>query len=461
MIIVWHELDLRLEDHEALYKASQEGEYVIPLFIYSAEKTKWSDGAASKWWLHHSLTSLSHAYKEIGGKLILKKGDPFKVLQGLIKTHPIKAVYYLERFEKEKYERDQLIKRKLSVPMQGFNGNYLICPRELLNKSKKPYCVYTPFYRTALKEIDLHKKLFSKPRKIQTPKIPSDSLDTWKLLPKKPWYEKLEKYWEPGRLGAKKQIKVFQAHIAKYATQRDIPAIEGTSRLSPHLHFGEISPREVLVALGARGHGATQFVKEIIWREFANYFLFHFPTVSDSNWKKEFNQFPWKHSKVKLEAWQKGQTGYPIIDAGMRQLWQTGWMHNRVRMIVASFLIKDLMIHWKEGASWFWDTLVDADLASNSMNWQWVAGSGPDASPFFRIFNPTVQGKKFDPEGEYVKKYVPELKKLPSKWVHTPWLAPEDVLKSAGIVIGENYPSPIVDHDIEKKKALSFYQKLS
>lgn len=466
MIIIWHERDLRIEDHEALYSASKETESIFPLFIYSNEKNKWSYGEASKWWLHHTLVDLSNRYKSIGGHLILRKGDPLKILRELCQHHAVKAVYYNERFEPHLYARDQKIKEalaKIGVEMKAFNGSYLIHPKNILNKTHKPYCVFTPFYHTVLKEIDTEFRVFPTPRALKTPSnIVSEKLESLELLPKKNWYKKLEASWTPGREAAKKIVLSFVKVIKEYPSDRDIPSVEGTSKLSPYLHFGEISSNEVMHLLQTKVTKAvfTPFLRQLIWRDFANYFLFHFPNISDENWREAFDRFPWKTSKGLLEKWQQGKTGYPIVDAGMRELWQTGWMHNRVRMVVASFLIKDLMIHWKEGAVWFWDTLVDADLPSNSLNWQWVAGSGPDASPFFRIFNPILQGEKFDPEGIYIRKYIPELSKLSNRFIHKPWEAPEDQLSAAGIVLGEDYPLPIVNHEEKRDQALAAYKKI-
>lgn len=466
MIIVWHEQDLRIEDNEALYTASKCSDNVISLFIYSTENVRWSYGSASKWWLHHSLLHLAKRYKAIGGQLILRKGDPVEILKKLCKQNEIKAIYYNERFEPHLYSRDQKIKKELEefgIEVKAFNGSYLVHPEKILNKTGNPYCVFTPFYRTALKEIDTTFAVFPTPKHfIPFSKITSDPVDSFGLLTKKKWYKKLETSWIPGRDAAKEIILKFTKIIKDYPEDRDIPFVEGTSKLSPYLHFGEISPREVLHLLQKKvtNHALDPFLRQLIWREFANYFLFHFPKIADKNWREAFDEFPWKTSKVLLEKWQQGQTGYPIVDAGMRELWQTGWMHNRVRMVVASFLVKDLMIHWKEGALWFWDTLVDADLPSNSLNWQWVAGSGPDASPFFRIFNPLLQGEKFDPEGLYIRKYVPELAKLSKKWIHNPWEAPKEELEKAGVVLGQNYPLPVVDHEEQRNKALAAYKKI-
>ncbi|MCB1116712.1 MAG: deoxyribodipyrimidine photo-lyase [Chlamydiia bacterium] len=403
----WHQEDLRIDQNLALFEAAKEGPHVNPIYILPDREAL---GEASRWWLHHSLESLKKAYEKRGISLTVRLGDPLKIFEELGAT----KIFYNQTFSPV----EKKVKRG-----RPFNGNHLVNIPEFFNKSGKPFGIFTPFYKALLKELSFPRIGEVKLKVGET--FPSDDLD---LLPKKEWIKTLEAVWEPGRAGALKRLKAFRDEA--YETKRDLPAVEGTSRLSPHLHFGEVSPFEVWEAATS-----DAYQRQLCWREFGTYFITHYPHTPTENWQEKFDKFPWEKNPEALKKWQKGKTGYPIIDAGMRQLWKEGWMHNRVRMIVASFLIKDLFIHWKEGAAWFWDTLVDADLGNNTLGWQWVAGSGPDASPFFRIFNPTLQGEKFDPDGTFVKTYCPELTKLPPKWIHKPWEAPREILEHFGIVL--------------------------
>lgn len=463
MIIVWHRNDLRLEDHPALFVACQGGSKVLPLFIVSKEIA--CLGAASKWWLQMSLHSLNKEYKKRGGGLVIREGEPFAVISSLLKEGKIEELYFHHSFTPEgRKEEEAMIKgcKKKGINITVFNGNYLVKPKEILSGLGKPYTVFAPFFK-ALERLYDHKPSLPSPSSISFARgIKGEKIEDLPLLPKKGWYVGIAKFWQPGREGALSRLKCFcEEGIAGYKKERDFPGNTGTSLLSPHLHFGEISPREIWEgAYKSRGAGKESYLRQIGWREFASQFLYHFPKVAKKNWKPSFNSFPWKGKLSELKKWQKGETGYPIVDAGMRQLWETGWMHNRVRMIVASFLVKDLMIDWRKGAAWFWDTLVDADLANNILGWQWVAGSGPDAAPFFRIFNPVLQGEKFDPQGEYVRKYVPELGKLPLKWLHRPWEAPSDILEKAKIELGKGYPMRLVDHQKAREKTLKSYAKI-
>jgi deoxyribodipyrimidine photo-lyase len=440
MLVFWHQEDLRIEGNLALSKACLENSNLVPLYILS---DKLNLGESSGWWLHRSLESLQNDYAKQGVKLIFRKGNPVKILQEI---NPEKVFW-----NKTYSEDEKLVSQELGKKGKAFNGNHLVDIRNFYNKSGKPFTVFTPFYKALLKEID-----FAEEQKISIKKgedIPSDSLKSFGLLPNKKWIKSLEDFWEPGRKGAIERLESFK--YENYAIKRDFPAERGTSLLSPHLHFGEVSPMEVW-----RATRNEAFQRQLAWREFGTAFITHFPETPNENWQKKFDKFPWEENPTNLKKWQQGQTGYPIIDAGMRQLWKEGWMHNRIRMVVASFLIKDLLIHWKEGADWFWDTLVDADLGNNTLGWQWVAGSGPDAAPFFRIFNPILQGEKFDPEGVYVKTYCPELKNLSPKWIHKPWMAPEESLLQSGIMLGETYPYPVVDHKKMREKALAIFKKL-
>ena len=356
-------------------------------------------------------------------------------------------------FEPHIRTRDLKIKKwlqKLDIKVTISQGNYLTHPDQVRTTTGKSYVVFTPFARTLLKENTWDAPLEA-PTLKKFPPPPSDTIDTLNLLPKNSWHEKFHNYWTPGRTSAEKSLQNFQKnHLKNYQSQRDFVAENSTSKLSPHITFGEISCREVWRSYSSHSH-ADPFLRQLLWREFANQFLYHFPKSPQKSWKVEFEKYQWQKSSKLLSAWKRGETGYPIIDAGMRQLWETGWMHNRARMIVGSFLTKDLHIHWLEGAKWFWNTLLDADLANNTLGWQWVSGSGPDASPFFRIFNPILQGKKFDPDGKYIRKYVPELSHLPNRWIHTPWEDPSSSI---------SYPKPIVDHKQARKTALQKYQQM-
>ena len=450
--IVWHYRDLRIEDNPALNAASS-GK-VLPLYIHSPkEEGRWASGAASNWWLHHSLQKLSRQYKELGSRLITRTGSAMEVLEQLASEVSIDAVYLNHRYEPELKRRDKQVLSKLEArgtSVHRFEGNYLVTPSDILNKTGKPYSVFTPFSKTVM-ALRLWRDPLPLPRLTGQPRVKSERVESFDLLPKNGWADPFLERWLPGRDGAMKNLKAFKKAVDDYEDQRNNPSVAGTSLLSPHLHFGEVSPHEVWRAIEHKSKERLPFLRQLIWREFGNYFLYHSPTATNFSWKRKFDDFPWEKNQKALLAWQKGMTGYPIVDAGMRELWQTGWMHNRVRMIVGSFLVKDLFIHWAEGARWFWDTLVDADLANNTLGWQWIAGSGPDAAPYFRIFNPVLQGKKFDPEGVYIRRWIPELAQLPKKWIHCPWEAPEDA---------PNYPKPIVDHSEARKKALLAYQKI-
>jgi deoxyribodipyrimidine photo-lyase len=436
--IIWHYRDLRIEDNPAV-TAAAEGS-ILPLYIHCPEEEGvWKTGSASHFWLHHSLQELDKQYKKLGLQLIIKKGPAIKVFLELQKEIKIDALYFNMRYEPALRERDKEVLRTFraqGITVQRFEGNYLLTPSTLLSKTNNPYSVFTPFYKAFLES-----KSFREPLKApfikNSVKLQGEPLESLHLLPKKTFQTDCK----PGRLGALEKLEAFKKKTEGYQENRDFPALSATSELSAHLHFGEISPHEVFHAV----HDAAPFVRQLIWREFANYFLFHFPTAPNISWRKQFENFPWQENQEALNAWKKGLTGYPIVDAGMRELVQTGTMHNRVRMIAASFLIKDLKIHWIEGAKFFWETLFDADLANNTLGWQWVAGSGPDAAPYFRIFNPTLQSKKFDPEGHYIRKFVPELKDMPTQYIHAPWeaLAPP-----------KNYPQPLVDHAQERLSAL-------
>lgn len=475
-MIVWFRLDLRVHDNPALSKAVEQSNEIIPLFIWCPEEEgAWAAGAASNWWLHHSIASLQAELGKINLRLILRKGRTSKeVLDSIISEHSVAGVFWNRRYEPLIIERDTKLKTALTnegVQVQTFNAALLSEPWEVKTKSGGPYQVYTPFMKAYGAADPPRRPLPAPPASAATPDVQSLSVDDLQLMPKIDWAQGLRDAWEPGTTGARKSLTGFIEHsIHGYSLLRNVPGQKGTSRLSPHLHFGEISPHEVwhevsdrlgtFKELASSSPDARIYLQEIIWREFGYHLLFHFPETTDLPLRKVFEHFPWEDDDVNLRAWQRGMTGYPIVDAGMRELWQTGWMHNRVRMIVASFLVKNLLISWQAGATWFWDTLVDADLASNTLGWQWSAGCGADAAPYFRVFNPVLQGEKFDPEGEYVRRFVPELQALSKAFIHKPWVAGESVLRDAGIQLGSEYPRPIVDLADSREAALKAYATL-
>ncbi|MGN6572116.1 MAG: cryptochrome/photolyase family protein [Pseudolabrys sp.] len=463
--IVWFRQDLRIGDNPALAAAGKHGP-VVPLYILDEEGRR-PLGAASRWWLHHSLTALE---ENLGG-LVLRRGDPAKALLEIAKTAGADRIVWNRCHEPDAIARDEAVVDALAargIAVEGFNGNLLHEPTEVKTKTGGPFKVYTPFWRACRARQVAPPQRAAQPN-VRIQGIVTDTLASWKLLPTKPnWAAGWSKYWTPGEKGAHARLDAFvRSDLKDYATARDRMAGRNTSLLSPHLHFGEISPRQVFARIAMAGdrpgisQAAAKFEAELGWREFCAHLLYHFPTIATDNWRTEFDKFPWQRSAAHLKAWQRGRTGYPMVDAGMRELWTTGWMHNRVRMIVASFLVKHLRMHWRDGEAWFWDTLVDADLANNAGNWQWVAGSGADASPYFRIFNPMIQGEKFDPDGAYVRRWCPELKNLPDKFIHAPFDAGADVLENAGIKLGRDYPKPVVDHAEAREAALAAYKKIT
>ena len=473
--IIWFRQDLRLQDNPALAAAVGRGGPVIPVYIQDdAGDGRWPAGGASRWWLHHSLAALDGELRARGSRLILAQGESKAVLHELLKTTGATAVHWNRRYEPAVIARDRTVKAELTatgVEAKSFNAAVLFEPHTVKSKSGGPFQVFTPFWRHCQTlAVDAPVKLpngqIASPAR--WPK--SEDLDALKLLPRRNWAGGLGETWQPGEAGATKRLKAFVASaLTDYADQRDFPGVGGTSALSPHLHWGEIGPRQIWAAVRAlsresgvfpANRGAQVFLSEVGWREFAHHLLFHFPQTSEQPLREEFAAFPWAKNRAHLRAWQKGRTGYPLVDAGMRQLWHTGWMHNRVRMIVASFLVKHLRISWQDGAAWFWDTLVDADLASNTLGWQWSAGCGADAAPYFRIFNPILQGQKFDQDGAYVRRWVPELAKVPTEHLQQPWVAPPAVLAEAGVRLGENYPRPVVEHSAAREAALAALKSL-
>jgi deoxyribodipyrimidine photo-lyase len=473
--IVWFRQDLRLDDNPALRRAIERGGPVIPVYIWSpGEEGDWPPGGASRWWLHQSLEALAASIEKKGGRLILRSGNAATVLRKLVIESGAEAVHWNRRYEPASIARDAKIKKALEsdgVQARSFNGGLLWEPWDVLKSDGEPYKVFTPYWK-ACQRVGAAEPEAAPSKMPGIPQsIASEQLASLGLEPKIDWAGGIRKAWTPGEAGARKELKRFLGEFAAdYGTLRNRPDMRGTSRMSPYLHFGEIGPRRIwreTLDAGPEGQGekayrrgAWTYLREIAWREFGHNLLYHFPSTPVAPLRQEFTKYPWNDDADALRRWRRGETGYPIVDAGMRELWTTGWMHNRVRMIVASFLIKDLRIHWIEGARWFWDTLVDADLANNTLGWQWTAGCGADAAPYFRIFNPVSQGEKFDPKGDYVRRWVPELAKVSEKWLPKPWEAPEQELAQAGVRLGRDYPEPIVDHAEARKRALAAYEQV-
>ena len=462
-VLLWFRRDLRLIDNPALAAAMAQGQPILPVYVSDALDA----GGAGRWWLHHSLVGLEADIRLRGGRLLLRAGDPAEIIPELVASTGASAVYFGHRYEPAAIRQEEALARSIgsAVDLVGRHGQVLRHPDSVRTQGGSVYKVFTPYYRraTAIGEPALPDTATGE-AKFETAAIEAIPIDDLGLLPRGPdWSSGLQRTWEPGENGALKRLDAAVEQLGAYAGQRDYPSADKTSRLSPHLHFGELSARQVWHAVKAAALrsgdevSAEMLLRQLYWRDFSKYLLYHFPTLPSRPLRPEFEHFRWIEDPEALAAWQAGRTGYPIVDAGMRQLWETGWMHNRVRMIVASFLVKHLLIPWQRGADWFLDTLVDADLANNSASWQWVAGSGTDAAPYFRIFNPIAQGKKFDPDGDYVRRYVPELTGIPKQLIHEPWLADATTQRTAGIVIGEDYPQPLVDHAKARQRALDTY----
>lgn len=477
--ILWFRRDLRLTDNPALRAALTECDRVWPLYIHAPdEEDPWPPGGASRWWLHYSLVSLDKALRQRSSRLLIRRGPSLQALLRFVREEKITHLYWNRLYDPALHSRDDTIRQHLQTTglhCHSFNAALLFEPWEVANRNGGPFRVFTPFWRTCLRRLGDLAPPLSAPRRL--PPLPgrrqSLDIDTLGLLPRVPWDAGLHRCWKPGETGALKRLRNFlEDGLDDYAATRDRPGAIGTSRLSPHLHFGELGPRQILHVLLARSRGDPvpppdrgpgRFLTELGWREFAHHLIFHYPGTQQEPLDPRFIRFPWvrtDHHAAALRIWQRGETGIPIVDAGMRELWQSGWMHNRVRMIVASLLTKNLGIHWLEGARWFWDTLVDADLADNSLGWQWTAGCGADAAPFFRIFNPLRQGERFDPEGSYVRRWVPELAGLPAPQIHAPWKAKKELLSQAGIRLGIDYPLPILDLQHSREQALERWRHI-
>jgi len=440
-VILWFRRNLRLSDNAALIAAAASGRPVIPVYILDEQDL----GGASRWWLHHSLASLDTDLRQKGTSLVLRSGSPEEELDKLVLQTGATDLYYAKRYEplarRQEADVDACLQARLDI--HAFDDSLLNHPERVMTGSGTPYRIFTPFWKSSVAVGDPPPPQ-PVPDKVglASHSLDSLSLSGLNLLPAEPdWAQGLRDTWEPGESHGLRRIDDIEEIARDYDRSRDRPDLDATSRLSPYLHFGEVSIRQVWHSLhqlelqGRSTPGTASLRRQLYWRDFSTYMLYHFPTMPDEPLRPEFGRFPWSGTESQLRAWQRGMTGYPIVDAGMRQLWHTGWMHNRVRMIVASFLVKDLLVPWQAGAAWFLDTLVDADLANNSASWQWVAGCGADAAPYFRIFNPTLQGKKFDPHGRYVRRWIPELSGK-----------------------GETeYPAPIVDHGVARQRALEAY----
>ncbi len=464
---------MRLADNPALLAAQARQAPVLPLFIWApAEEGKWSPGQMSRCWLRSSLVSLTSDLKKLKSNLVIRQGDTFKVLLSIIKETGAQAVLWNSCYEPVIRERDRLLKvklRQLGLEVESFNAALLKEPTEVLNKQGSPYRVFTPFWQSYLAEDCRSIAPLPDPDIFRPVRLWPQSLllEDLPLTERNNWQDGCGSSWQPGCAGAKARLTSFLTKaIDSYAIDRDHANLAGVSRLSPHLHFGEIGPRQIFSAvydhvdLTRSGKDAQAYLKELGWREFAYHSLYHYPQTPDAPLIRRFRQFPWRKNEKLLQAWQDGMTGYPIVDAGMRELLATGWMHNRVRMIVASFLVKDLMVSWQDGAAWFWQNLADADLANNTLNWQWVAGCGADAAPYFRIFNPLSQSRRFDAKGDYIRKWLPELANLSAPAIYAPWLVSEEILQRAHICLGKSYPKPLVDHKLARIRALRAFSSL-
>ncbi len=484
-VLLWVRRDLRLADNAALTAAIETGKKVIVLFIWSpSEEAPWQPGAASNVYLHYSLMAFEDALRQKGATLLIRQGDRREVLLKLARDLGINEIFANKIYEPSWIESDKRITEALGesgIELDLYPGSLLYDPFVIKTGQGNPFQVFTPFWKACLLRDSSPASPLAEPEQIPSfQTLKGSSVSDLKLLPSIHWDNGIKDSWTPGPEGARQALEDFVMDaLSDYSIGRDVPSTLGTSRLSPFLHFGEISPRMIWHAVrrhsaasksakkSAAGPNANKtlssediYLKELGWREFAHHILCNFPQSADQALGPDYNNFPWSINDAHLSAWKKGLTGYPLVDAGMRELWQTGWMHNRVRMVVASFLVKHLLQPWQDGARWFWETLVDADLPNNSMGWQWSAGSGADAAPYFRIFNPVLQGEKFDPHGEYVRKWVPEIATLPDAYIHKPWMTPSIILQSSKIEIGKTYPAPIVDHSFARQRALEALSQL-
>ncbi len=465
--IVLFRRDLRLADNPALTAACDAHEGIVPLYIHDLRGYgTWQPGAATRWWLHHALAALQLSLRRRRADLLIRQGDSLQILADLVRETGATAVYWNRLYEPAATACDTVIEaalREQGVAVHSSNAALWCEPWRIATGQGAPYRVFTPYWRKLRAQVDAVSPLPVPPALRYAPFGPGLPLQALGLLPRIAWDRGLRQSWTPGESGAQEMLEIFADDtIGDYIRARDIPARHGTSRLSPHLHFGEISPRQIhhqlllrAQALDARRRPDIEpYLRELGWREFAHHLLYHFPQTPTENFNPRFDGFRWAEvDDVLLDGWRHGRTGIPLVDAGMRELWHTGWMHNRARMVVASFLTKNLRQHWRHGADWFWDTLVDADLASNTLGWQWVAGCGADAAPYFRVFNPLTQAKKFDPQGDYLRRWLPELAGVPLSLLHEPW-------KDVGVMRRSGYPAPLVDLAASRWQALGAYQQL-
>ncbi|WP_284312150.1 cryptochrome/photolyase family protein [Labrys miyagiensis] len=479
-IIVWFRSDLRLSDNPALHAATEAGSPVVCLYVHEKPQhdLRPPQGAAL-WWQHGSLANLNQSLKKHGGCLHALAGHAGEIVEALAETVGARGVYWNRRYDPAGRDVDTRIKTRLRERgrvVESFNASLLHEPWTILNRAGSPFRVFTPYWAEGLRQGDPESPLPG-PKKIQFASLPGPLAERFRYPagldpdPQDPdWAATMRELRPRGEEGAQQRLEAFlDEGLNGYADNRDRLDRQATSRLSPYLRFGNISVRQIWHAMVARQHAGAlkamnrdieKFKSELGWREFSYSLLYHAPALHRQNIQPSFDAMPWRRDKAALQAWQRGRTGYPVVDAAMRELWATGSMHNRARMIVGSFLVKHLLIDWREGESWFWNTLVDADPANNPASWQWVAGTGANAAPYFRILNPILQGEKFDPDGAYVKRWLPELAKLPGGVVHHPWTASAVELHDAGISLGDDYPHPIVDHDAARKRALATWKSM-
>lgn len=467
-VILWYRDDLRLADHAPLLAAVATGAPIIPLFVFDETTPgKWRLGGASRWWLHHSLAAMAADLARLGSRLVIRRGDSLEVIGTLARQCQAQALYFHRGYEPFQAALEARLWQELGekLEIRRFRGRLLQEPEQIRTGAGEPFRVFTPFWKAYLR-LSEPGALLPTPARLAPPppEVAGLDLESLQLRPQAPdWAVGPGAHWRPGEAGAQSRLETFCEEVLRdYAEGRDLPARPGTSRLSPHLHFGEISPRQVWQAVrgvqaisAATTRGGDAFLRELVWRDFSHHLLHHWPGLPEQPFNPRFADFPWRDDEVGFRAWTRGQTGYPLVDAGMRELWQTGWMHNRVRMVTASFLVKHLLVPWQRGQNWFWDTLVDADLANNAGGWQWVAGCGADAAPYFRIFNPVLQGQRFDPRGTYIRRWLPELRGLSDQAIFAPFAAKPADLAAAGVRLGVDYPEPLVLQDAARRRALA------
>ena len=458
--IIWFRNDLRLQNNLTVKNLIDRKSSVLPIYILDDDVL----GSASKTWLFKSLSELN---RQLENKLKVYDGSAVEIIEKLIKKYQITEISWNRKFDFKSIQEDNsvvnMIKKHGVVPYI-YNSSLMMDPEDTVKKDGTPYRVFTPFYKNNFIGASHTTSCIDTTDIVILENKEEGEIESFKrrLIPRHSWHKKFDKYWEPGEIGAQKKLRKFLDNgLIGYADGRNRPDLNNVSRLSPHIHFGEISPSEIANCLGdIDSEDKERFYTELVWREFSHNLLFFNPKLDTVNLQEKFNLFPWVMNKTHLDAWQKGNTGYPIVDAGMRELWETGYMHNRVRMIVGSFLVKNLLHHWHLGRDWFRDTLLDADDANNNASWQWVAGTGADAAPYFRIFNPVTQSQKFDPDGVYIRKYIPEISKLPNTYIHDPTNCPKTVLENSGIKLGVDYPQGIVNLKESRERALAAFSQI-